>query len=99
MKYALVKTMTDIDRGIDANVDSVVKLFDASIAAEKEAMKMYGWAINDHAMTGDLCSASFECIDSTTRVVAKVFGNTDAVVIVVKSIDEKNEVRDEEEQM
>lgn len=91
MKYALVKTVIQIGLGINSNVDSVVTLFDAKIAAEKEAMKMYGLAINDHAMAGDLCESLFESFDSTTSVVAKVFGNTDVVVIVVKSIDEKKE--------
>lgn len=94
MKYALVKTMTDIDRGIDANVDSVITLFDAVFAAQKEAMKMYSCTVNDYARANDLCASSFECLDSTTSIVAKVFGNNDVVVIVVKSIDEKNEVRD-----
>jgi hypothetical protein len=94
MKYALVKTEIPISLCINANIDSVVTLFDAKIAAEKEAMKMYGCTINDYAINGDLCASSFECVDSTTSVVAKVFGNTDVVVIVVKSIDKKEEVRD-----
>lgn len=95
MKYALVKTATEIGMGVNAKVNSVVMLFDDNFVAIKEAMKMYGCTVNDYAINGDLCSSYFECNNSTTGVVAEVFGNTDVVVIVVKSIDEKkNEVND-----
>lgn len=92
MKYAVIKTVTEIGVGIDAKIDVSVSLFDNEIVAKNEATRIYSLTVNDYSLGHDLYASTFEYSNLTSSVVAKVFGNTDVVVIATKKIDGESEV-------